>query len=375
MPRSLKPAHTRLATGVALALVLLLAPTTWRFLAPALSPPLALAPALATRSLSLLPLLALPMLAALVLRRRFWCRHLCPVGLLSDACGKLNRRRVPISAQPVPARLFALAALAGALAGFPLFLWLDPLALFAGLFNLTHPSTPALSALGLPLLLLFSYALPGLWCGRLCPLGGAADLLALLKLRPTPTHPARRALLASTASALLAALSARAFAARARSLRPPGAVPEAAFQAACIRCGSCSRICPTSIIQTSLRPADPTGLCTPTLVFSNHNYCLQDCNLCGQVCPTAVIRPLPLKLKNESPIGLASIHLPRCYLTLEKECGVCIARCPRHALIDTFDYDSYRASITVRAPLCNGCGACVGICPPKVIRILPLASI
>lgn len=389
----LSPTRTRLAAGVLLAFVLCLWPGVWRLAAPALSPFLALCAPLAVRSLGAASLLALPMLAAVLLRRRFWCRHLCPVGLLSESCGRLRGTRAAALRKSAahriawpPARLFAAATFVGALAGYPLFLWLDPLALYAGFFSIgriAQPGVPAIAVIGLPLVLAVSFVYAGTWCSRLCPLGGTQDLLAMLarRIRPSrprrhlvPLHPqpyARRTLLAAGAGLLSLAAVARLRASRSRELRPPGAVEEAAFEGACIRCGSCTRVCPTGIIQPVAEPTDPTGFLAPRLRFSGTNYCRQDCNLCGQVCPTGVIRPLSLPEKNRQVIGIVEIDLDNCYLAQERECGICIPRCPRAALVDIFDYKTYRASLKVIEENCNGCGACVGICPPKVIRIAP----
>ena len=386
----LSPTRTRLATGVLLALVLCFWPGAWRLTALALSPFLALCAPLAVRSLGAASLLALPMLAAVLLRRRFWCRHLCPVGLLSESCGRLRGHRAAAlrksggrrMAWP-PARLLAVATLGGALAGYPLFLWLDPLALYAGFFTIgrvSQPGVPAISVIGLPLLLAISFFFPGKWCSRLCPLGGTQDLLARRfrssqprrqPVRPHAQFYPRRTLLAGGAGVLALVTAARLWASRSRELRPPGAVDEAAFQGGCIRCGSCTRACPTKIIQPAIEPTAPTGFLAPQLRFSGTDYCRQDCNLCGQVCPTGVIRPLDLREKNRQVIGLAVIDLANCYLTQERECGICIPRCPRAALVDIFDRRTYRASVKVIQKNCNGCGACVGICPPKVIQIAP----
>ena len=74
----------------------------------------------------------------------------------------------------------AVATLAGACVGYPLFLWLDPLAMFSGAFSLRGPAYEAIgwwTAVGLPAVVLLSLLLPGVWCGRLCPLGGTQELL------------------------------------------------------------------------------------------------------------------------------------------------------------------------------------------------------
>lgn len=391
MPGVLTPTRTRLAIGVLLALVLSFYPVAWRLAAPAMSPFLAICAPLAVRSLGVVSLLALPMIIVVLLRRRFWCRRLCPVGLLSETCGRARGTRATAVRKSSgrrtswpPARFIALATLAGAIGGYPLFLWMDPLAVFAGFFNVARvaqPGVPAVSAIALPLVLLISFLYPGQWCSRLCPLGGTQDLLALLahrfrrtapelrRYRAVQRHYPRRAFLAGGAAVLSCIAAARLWASKPRQLRPPGAVDEAAFQGGCIRCGSCTRVCPTQIIQPTVEPSEIAGFLVPHVQFRGTGYCRQDCNLCGQVCPTGVIRSLGVAEKNRHVIGLAVIDRPNCYLALEKECGICIARCPRAALVDVFDYRTYQASIEVRAANCNGCGACVGICPPKVIRV------
>jgi ferredoxin len=83
-----------------------------------------------------------------------------------------------------------------------------------------------------------------------------------------------------------------------------------------------------------------------------------------------VIRPLRLEEKNRHIIGLAVVDHAACLLAEERECGVCIPRCPRGAIVDVFRRDLYQAVVEVLAKRCNGCGACVGICPPKVIRVV-----
>lgn len=380
-----------MAVGVLLALVLWLWPPGWRIAAPALSPFLAVCGPLVVRSLGLASLLALPMIALALVRRRFWCRRLCPVGLISESCGRIRGTRAAATrktARSSPywpaARFLALATLGGAFLGYPLFLWMDPLALFGGFFNITRilrPEIPALSAAALPLMMLISYLFPGSWCAKLCPLGAAQDLLALARLRRkggARRMPARavargrRAFLALGAGTAFSAAVPLSWARKTPPLRPPGSVNETAFQGGCIRCGSCSRICPTGIIQPAVAWGEVAGLLAPRLRFTGPSYCLQDCNRCGQVCPSGVIRPLPLEEKNRRVIGVARVNLAACLLTLEIECGICVPRCPRAAIVDTFSYEAYKVVVKVERDKCNGCGACVGICPPKVITVEPV---
>ena len=234
------------------------------------------------------------------------------------------------------------------------------------------------AALGLPLMMLVSFLFPGAWCAKICPLGASQDMLAMTaqwmrsksrNLQPAAPLRARRAFLALGAGSAISVVAPKSWAKAPPPLRPPGAVGETAFQGGCIRCGSCSRACPAGIIKPSVELDGVAGFLAPRLYFNGPDYCRQDCNLCGQVCPTGVIRPLDMEAKNAHVIGIASIDLPGCLLTQEIECGVCVARCPRQAIVDGLDRRTWTVTLEVLRENCNGCGACVGICPPKVIRV------
>ena len=78
-----------------------------------------------------------------------------------------------------------IGSLAAALAGIPLFILLDPISVFNGFFmifsgELTIPVV--LSLLGLPLLLAINIPFPGIWCTKLCPLGGLQDEITSEKM-------------------------------------------------------------------------------------------------------------------------------------------------------------------------------------------------
>ena len=370
---------TRVMSLFALGLVGWFWPAAWRYMLPALSPHVAVCSALSLRFASAMFLLSAPMLVVMVLRHRFWCRHLCPVGMITETCGKLRReRKVDEKRHPIgrhirvpfsTGRFLALASLGGALVGYPLFLWADPVALFSGFFNFSQ-----VSVAGIVIVTLISVASPGLWCSRICPLGGTQDLLVRLA-RPNTRRgrntkvSQRRVFLAAGLGAIFSALIPRDVLAKKHHLRPPGSIDEAAFKGACIRCGNCIRSCPSGVIEQSVDSQDVAGLLVPRLKFSGTDYCREDCNKCGHACPTGVIRPLPLREKNRHVIGIARIDLPECLLTMDAECGVCMPRCPHGAIAEQFSRQSYTTTVKVIAEKCNGCGACVGICPAKVVTV------
>jgi MauM/NapG family ferredoxin protein len=185
-----------LIAAVVLAWPLRKAPATSVFL-PALSPFLALGSALAVRSVSVLALLALPVLLLALVFKRWFCRYGCPVGLLQETVER-TRTAGPKRwlRQPGIGKGIVLLTLGGACLGYPILLWMDPLALFNGFLNAwrtpLHSGT-LMTGLGLPLVLLLAWVLPRLWCRKVCPLGAMQDLLADAMRCGTPRRTGRPA--------------------------------------------------------------------------------------------------------------------------------------------------------------------------------------
>jgi MauM/NapG family ferredoxin protein len=156
-------------------------------LVPALSPFVAVASVMATQTVQ--PILGLGLLTGVValFQQRWFCRWVCPMGLCLDTASCLGKclKRTPCQALPIGRWVLALT-LGGAILGCPLFLWMDPLALFSGLFLVTyhqHLHTSALPVLFVALLWVVSFLRPHIWCRGLCPLGAFQDLLALSSAR------------------------------------------------------------------------------------------------------------------------------------------------------------------------------------------------
>ncbi|MDD4108995.1 MAG: 4Fe-4S binding protein, partial [Prolixibacteraceae bacterium] len=120
-----------------------------------------------------------------LLKKRWFCKTLCPAGLLCDAASGLNVRKT-FSLRRIPriGRWLAILSPGAALTGIPLFILLDPMSIFNGFFSVfSEPVTiiTILSFIGLPLIVIVNIFFPGIWCARLCPLGGLQDELVEIK--------------------------------------------------------------------------------------------------------------------------------------------------------------------------------------------------
>lgn len=160
-------------------------------------------------------------------------------------------------------------------------------------------------------------------------------------------------------------------------LRPPGALPEAAFLDRCLRCGLCMRACPSNGLQPAWLAAGPEGMFSPVLT-PRRGPCEPDCNLCGQVCPTQAITPLPLTEKRWAKIGGAVVHNNRCLAWAEdKRCVVCQEVCPFGAVECVQTAGALVPVPLVKAAKCFGCGYCEQHCPARVpaITVQPLNAL
>jgi polyferredoxin len=199
--------------------------------------------------------------------------------------------------------------------------------------------------------------------------------------------PDRRQALKTTAFTIagLAAANAsqRTFREHDHFIQPPGARENDLFSK-CIRCGECSRACPTSAIQPAISEAGIPGFWTPILI-PRLGYCDYACNACGLVCPVEAIPPLTLEEKRNTPIGTASVDRNRCIAWSQgKPCIVCEEMCPVPEkaihLSDIAFPTSEGETITLQAPvvdpdLCIGCGICENKCPVNgeaAIRVFTL---
>jgi len=343
---------------------------------PALSPHIALGGALAAKTVSVVTLAGLPVLVLAMRWPRWFCRHACPTGFLQEL---LSRRRAAAWHRwPPVGKWLLMITMGGAAVGYPVFLWLDPLAIFNGFLNAAwHKPVAVGGGLLLPAVLVFNVLLPQVWCQRICPLGAFQELLALPQRQTrVPLSEARRERLARRAFLGLCAGAASAVViqrVRASSpLRPPGALSEEQFTGVCVRCGNCGAVCPSRIIRQDWKSV--TGFLAPVLRLDS-DYCRENCNRCGQVCPSGAIARLSLAEKTARRIGVARIDWDTCAMANGQECNACLRACPFEALVIVDNAERTGSEPRLIRGRCNGCGACQSVCPVwpvPAIRVIPL---
>jgi len=211
-------------------------------------------------------------------------------------------------------------------------------------------------------------------------------------------------------------------------LRPPGAVPEEQFLSMCIKCGQCLQVCPYDAIKLEdidgkagvgtayiaplergcyLCEAFPCVLACPTgaldheanviekvhmgmAVVVNEQACIALENkkvtkeMIGRIYDhTAVIseeerknRKVVMRESDSEKVKLQKELLQKLDKTEGKTCRICADLCP-------FEPDPSQAigMIAKNGGLfpqiresCVGCGACVELCPTKVLQIVPYAT-
>jgi ferredoxin-type protein NapG len=151
-----------------------------------------------------------------------------------------------------------------------------------------------------------------------------------------PSTAARRQFLADTARMAcgvgLLGLGVGLYARHARALppaaiRPPGALPEVEFSAACIRCGMCVRDCPFDILHLA-KPEEPLSTGTPYFVARQAPCEMCEDIPCVKTCPTGALNHA-LKDINKSKMGLAVlVDHETCLNFLGLRCDICYRVCP-----------------------------------------------
>lgn len=359
---------------------------------PALSPYVVICSLLSLKSFNpaMLPGIVIGILA--FFKHRLFCRWICPMGTCLDCADYIGKKLNRKSCRPIHlGRWLMLITLGAAILGLPLFLWLDPLSLFAGIFMLVdNEFSIYISASVAVMILLFILSIikPGIWCREICPLGALQDMFAIIKRSimnhkseahtdktESHSHPvARRTVIGLMAGIVTAGILRITKGRSSGCLRPPGAVDESKFRLLCTRCGSCIRACPHNIITRNVETHSLDNILTPVLDFEK-DYCRQDCNICTYICPSGAISPVTIDQKKDIRIGLPKVDMNICFLGEDRECSACRRFCPYGAIRYVFSEDTYSLAPVIDPEKCNGCGACRIACPTspqKAIKICPL---
>lgn len=166
------------------------------------------------------------------------------------------------------------------------------------------------------------------------------------------------------------------------ALRPPGALPEADFLAACVRCGLCVRDCPYGTLKLA-EAGDGVPLGTPFF-----NARLVPCEMCEDIpcvpaCPTGALDHALTDI-NAARMGLAVLlDHETCLNWLGLRCDVCYRVCPRIDEAITLETQhnvrtgKHAQFIpTVHSEHCTGCGKCEKSCvlEKAAIKVLPLSE-
>ena len=154
-----------------------------------------------------------------------------------------------------------------------------------------------------------------------------------------------------------------------RHFRPPGALSEPAFLAACTRCGYCTEACPVDAV----RPAPSSaGLAAGTPIIEPASIPCVACEgmFCASVCPTGAL-VLPAGGWAGEKIGDLALDEDRCIAFQGIECGVCARACPVGPT--ALDLDAKGRPVIKDG--CVGCGVCVRACvtsPSSLALTIPV---
>ncbi|MBM3334525.1 4Fe-4S binding protein, partial [Candidatus Sumerlaeota bacterium] len=295
------------------------------------------------------------------IRKRYWCRYLCPLGALHAIVGRFGlwRRRVGPACDQCAgcSRICRTEAIDQKDAAI-----YDP-----------------------------RECIRCMDCEQVCP-QDAIEFSFIpstksVKVSNRELAVTRRGLLSAIGASVVAApflrTTAHSRSARTELIRPPGALPEDKFLARCIRCGECMRVCPQHALQPALLQFGLEEMWTPVLV-ARIGYCAYNCTLCMQVCPTAALELLSQRPKQEFRIGTAYFDKDRCIPWAENtDCLVCEEVCPTSPkaiqLREEEALDDSGTKRIVKRPFivdskCIGCGMCETKCPVEGLSAIRVAA-
>ena len=185
----------------------------------------------------------------------------------------------------------------------------------------------------------------------------------------------------AVAGGFLAYLASDAKALPDRALRPPGALGEEDFLAACVRCGLCVRDCPYDTLSLAELGLDSAATGTPFFIARDVPCEMCDDIPCVAACPTGALDK-GLTNIDDAKMGVAVlVDQENCLNFLGLRCDVCYRVCPVIDEAITLERSHNERSghhamfaPTVHADHCTGCGMCEKSCvlPEAAIKVLPV---
>lgn len=308
-------------------------------------------------------------LAAAVLRSRFFCSELCPAGALLGAANSIALIRVRLDREAcIDCGACARVCRASCVDG------------------------RTLDA---------SRCVQCLDCVAVCPTGALRygppirDRVEAAVEPPVgrPAGPSRRDFLLETGSAAAGAALALGSPALARAAAlpltrekpagpsgrllaaPPGALELDRYAARCTACGTCVRACPSGVLKHS---AFQFGLGRPGVPFLDYGraFCQYECVACSAACPSGALLDRAPELKKREAIGKSALVLSDCIVVAKgTRCGACAEHCPTGA-VRIERVEGRRLPIPVlHKPTCIGCGACETVCPATPFKAMTVSGL
>lgn len=169
-------------------------------------------------------------------------------------------------------------------------------------------------------------------------------------------------------------------------LRPPAALPEKEFIAACIKCGLCTQACPFDMLLLA-KPGDNLPLGTPYYIPRNDPCRMCEDIPCVPVCPTDALDESRVSNEKgeldykEMKMGVAVVDATSCIAFWGIQCDACYRACPLLGEAITLEYSRNErtskhayAKPVINADICTGCGLCEQVCVTKKAAIFVLPT-
>lgn len=191
---------------------------------------------------------------------------------------------------------------------------------------------------------------------------------------------ARVASVTAIVSTGLVSFARQTYSLPATALRPPGALPEQDFMAACIRCGLCVQNCPYPTLDLA-RPEEQVATGTPYFTARENPCEMCEDIPCVTACPTGALDHQLTDI-NEARMGLAHIvDQESCIAYQGLRCEVCFNVCPIRGEAISLEIQHNTRSQkhamfipVVHSDACTGCGKCEKACilEEAAIKVLPI---